>query len=95
MVNKKESQGTGEELGLIGFVMGILSIILVVSNGLVIGLVGILISMTQQRRKPTKFGRLGVILNLIGILLGILAAILLATVLKSYLQTQLGNFPVQ
>ena len=95
MVNKKESHETGDQLCLIGFVMGILSIILVVSNGLVIGLVGILISMTQQRRKPTKFGRLGVILNLIGILLGILAAILLATVLKSYLQTQLGNFPVQ
>ncbi len=69
MVKKSKSKKSSEAFGISGFTLGIMSIILVVFTpilGIVTSIVGFAFSLVQQKRKPTKFGRLGLILNVIG-----------------------------
>ena len=94
MVEKKESKGSGEELGLVGFTFGILSIILIGSNGIFIAVIGFIFSMIQQKRNPTKFGRIGIILNIIGFILAIILIIVLLVWVGPLLGDQISNFPI-
>jgi len=92
MVKKKEEKTSGGEFGVIGFVFGILSIVFLASNGIILAILGFIFSTMQQKRNPTKFGRLGKILNIIGFILGVILIILLL-VFAEELTSQLGNFP--
>jgi hypothetical protein len=89
MPEKKE---VGTELGLAGFILGVLSIIFIGNNGVIIAIVGFIFSMVQHKRRPTRFSKLGIILNIIGFILAIIFIILLLTYLSPLLQQQ--GFPI-
>jgi len=75
MVEKREekSKHTEEGIGIAGFVLGILSIIFFIGGaGIVIGIVGFSLCLSQQRKHPTRLGKIGLILNVIGFALGII-----------------------
>ena len=95
MAIKKEAKAKGEELGVVGFILGILSIIFVGSNGIIIAIVGFFFCLVQQKRNPTRLGKIGMILNVIGFILAVVLIVLLLTVLKPYLEQLGANFPVQ
>jgi len=71
MKKKMVGKEFGEGLGNSGFTLGVLSLIFTGFAGVIIGIVGIIFSKIQQKNNPTKLGRIGFILNLIGIILGI------------------------
>lgn len=94
MAVKNKSKESGEALGVSGFTLGIVSIIVVFFNpflGVLISIVGFSLSLAQQKRKPTKFGKRGIILNIIGFVLNILWWVLLVTYLLPILQQGLQN----
>ena len=93
MVAKKDLKKGGEGFGLVGFIFGILSIVFIASNGIILAILGFIFSSMQQKRKPTKFARLGKILSIIGFILAILLIIFLFIFAETLTQ-QLGNFPV-
>jgi len=90
-VSKKSNN---EAFGIIGLTLGIISIIFMGNNGILVGIVGLVFSMIQQRKYPTKIGRAGVILNIIGIILAIVFVIVFIKYLVPVIQEQLQNFPV-
>jgi len=78
-------------LGIAGFVLGVVSIIFAGNNGIIIGIVGLIFSLRQQSKKPTRESKLGVILNIIGIVLAIIILVLFLTVLKPMIEEQFGG----
>ena len=73
-----ESQG----LGISGFTIGVMSIILAGWLGVFTGIVGFIFCRIQQKRNPTKLARIGIILNiwLPGIIAWLLAFIFAHTI---------------
>ena len=95
MVKKNQSKKSGETLGVAGFTLGIISIVALIFEpffGLVLSIVGFSLSFSQQKRKPTKFGKRGIILNAIGFIVNILWLILLIKFLAPILQEQLQGY---
>ena len=90
---KKNLKSSDEAFGIIGLTLGILSIILVGSNGIVLAIVGLIFSAVQQKKHPTKIGKAGIIVNIVGIILAIIVIVLLLTYLKPILEQQLSSFP--
>jgi len=90
MVKKKEVKKTKEGLGISGFTLGILSIVLAGSIGILVSIVGFTFCMIQQKKNPIKLARIGIILNIIGFVL----SIILLTYLLPLIQEQIQNFPV-
>ncbi len=93
MVKKKEGKNIGEAFGIIGLTLGILSIILIGSNGILISIVGFVFSYVQQQKHPTKIGKAGVVLNVIGFVLALIFIIVFIKYLSPLIQSQLQNFP--
>ncbi|MFH1326689.1 MAG: hypothetical protein ABIH59_01015 [archaeon] len=93
MVKKKEEKMRGGELGVVGFVFGILSIVFLASNGIILAILGFIFSYIQQKKNPTKLGKLGKTLSIIGFILSVILIILLL-VFASQFSEQLVNFPV-
>jgi len=92
MVKKDKSKKSGEALGVSGFTLGIVSIVALIFTpflGLILSIVGFSLSLSQQKRKPTKFGKRGIILNVIGFIVNMIWWILLIAVLLPILQDQL------
>jgi vacuolar-type H+-ATPase subunit I/STV1 len=87
---KKKKEGFGEGLGISGFTLGVLSILLAGGMGIFIAVVGFLFCYAQQRKSPTRLGRIGVILNIIGFVLSILFIIWLVPVVSQQLQNLPG-----
>jgi hypothetical protein len=98
MVEKKEDKHTEEGIGIAGFVLGILSIIFFVGGaGIVIGIVGFFLCLYQQKRHPTRLGKIGLILNVIGFVIGLIFLIAYMVYLLPKMQEiiqQAQNFPV-
>ena len=95
MVKKDQSKKSGEALGVSGFTLGIISIVSLIFSpifGLILSIVGFSLSLSQQKRKPTKFGKMGIILNIIGFIINILWWILLIRYLLPILQGQLQGY---
>ena len=95
MVKKVQSKKSGEALGVSGFTLGIISIVLVIFApllGVIISIVGFSLSLNQQKRNPTKLGKTGIILNVIGFALNILWWIFLIKYLVPVLQEKLQGF---
>ena len=82
----KQSKNFGEGIGNSGFTLGVLSILLAGIIGILIAVVGLIFSTLQQKRNPTKLGKAGVILNIIGFILSIAFIIYLVPVFQSALQ---------
>jgi len=83
MVEKKLKKSE-EGLGISGFTLGILSIVLAGWLGAILAIIGFIFCLIQQKGTPTKIGRTGIILNVIGFLVSVIA-----TIISYYLFSQL------
>ena len=77
MVKKKELPGTKGGLGISGFTLGVLSIVLAGSIGILVSIIGFTFCRVQQKRSPMKLAKTGVILNIIGFVLSVVMLIIL------------------
>jgi hypothetical protein len=78
----------GESLGASGFTLGILSIISAGGYlGILFSMIGFVFCLIQQKNKPTKLGKAGLIINLIGFVGGILVMIFVTPLLVKYMST--------
>jgi hypothetical protein len=87
MTEKKESMVKGHSFGASGFTLGVLSIISLGIFGVVMSIVGFIFCFIQQKKKPTKLGKAGLIINVTGLILSIVWIIYLAPMLANYLNT--------
>jgi Na+-driven multidrug efflux pump len=79
MVIKKGDKISGDNSsGVVGVILGILSIILLSGTGIFLGVIGLIFSMKQNKVNRNKWTRAGITLNVIGIILGIIAIVLVA-----------------
>ena len=90
----KDKSKKGEALGISGFTLGIMSLVLVIFSpllGILTSIVGFVFCVIQQRRNPTKSGKTGVIINILGFLLNIIWMILLINYIMPLVQEQLAQ----
>ena len=98
MPEKREEKSLCSEgaLGLAGFVLGIISIVFIGWAGIIIAIVGFFLCLYQQKKHPTKAGKVGLRLNIIGFILGIVFLIIYTYYLMPVLQEliqQTQTFP--
>jgi hypothetical protein len=85
---KGASKIKGEALGASGFTLGILSIISIGGYlGVLFAMVGFTFCLIQQKNKPTRLGKAGLIINVIGVVGGILFMIFVTPWLVKYMAT--------
>jgi len=94
MVKKKKSvekvlPKTKEGLGVSGFTLGILSIVMVGSLGIFLAIIGFVFCMMQQKKSPMKLAKVGIILSIIGFVLSIIMLIIIT------FSSLAGNIPLQ
>ncbi len=97
MAKKKRGGKNSETLGVSGFTLGIVSLVLVLfdpSAGVLSSIIGFIFCKIQQKNKPTKFGRRGIIINVIGFIANVIFWILLIQIIYPYLIEQFGELPV-
>ncbi len=82
----KKSKKIGEGLGIAGFTLGVLSIILAGVMGVFVSIVGFIFCIVQQRKNPTKLAKVGIILNVIGFVLSLVLIIYLLPILQQQAQ---------
>lgn len=87
----KESIVKGNSFGASGFTLGILSVISLGVFGVILSVIGFIFCFVQQRKKPTKLGKTGLVINVVGLILSILWIVYFAPMLANYLQN--GTFP--
>jgi len=75
---EQKLEKTKEGLGISGFTLGILSIVLAGSLGIFLSILGFIFCIMQQKRNPMKIARIGIILNIIGFIVS-LAMLLILT----------------
>jgi len=83
----KESNIKGNSLGASGFTLGIMGILSFGIIGMIISIVGFIFCFVQQKKKPTKLGKAGLIINIAGFVLSVVYLIVFAPMLAQYLQT--------
>ena len=86
-----------DALGIIGFTLGIAGFLVLLFNpfpSLILFIAGLVFCIVQQRRKKSKLGMVGLILNIIGIIAAIILLIVILTYLYPALQRQLSSLPV-
>lgn len=88
---KKESKIKGNSLGAAGFTLGVIGVLAFGVIGLILSIVGFVLCFIQQKNRPTKLGKAGLILNVIGIVLSIVYIILIAPLVTKYLQSLNGS----
>jgi hypothetical protein len=85
---------SGEGIGISGFTLGIMSIIMAGWLGIILSIVGFSFCMVQQKRNKTKLGKAGIVISIIGFILSIAWIIYYTMYLMPILQSQLQSFPV-
>jgi vacuolar-type H+-ATPase subunit I/STV1 len=78
----------GVGLGISGFTLGIVSLAILLFNpflGILASVIGLVFCIIQQRKKPTKLGKAGLIINIAGLVLNIVVFYLYITVISDYL----------
>jgi apolipoprotein N-acyltransferase len=68
---KGESRVKGNSFGAAGFVLGIMSAISFGFTGILFSIVGFMFCFIQQKNKPTKLGKAGLIISIIGFILNV------------------------
>jgi hypothetical protein len=66
------------ELGVIGFIFGVLSMVFSLNfplGGIIVGIIGVIFSTKQKKINKTKFAKAGLILSIIGVILSIIAVL--------------------
>jgi len=91
---KVELKSSQEAFGIIGLTLGVLSIIMVGSNGIIMAIVGLIFSIMQQKKNPTKIGKAGIIVNIVSIIVAIIFIIVLIKYLAPILQQQLSQLNI-
>jgi len=71
MVEKK----IGESLGISGFTLSILSILFAGLNGIMISIISFIFCFIQQKKNPTKIGKIGLIISIIGFIVSVVLII--------------------
>ncbi|VVB83722.1 Uncharacterised protein [uncultured archaeon] len=97
MAEKKvrESKIKGNSMGAAGFTLGLLSVLALGGYlGMILAVAGFFMCLVQQRNKPTKLGKAGLILSVIGFILGIVYLIFIAPKIESWLQN-INTFPAE
>jgi predicted small integral membrane protein len=95
MAEKKEGREKGSivkgnSFGASGFTLGILSIVSLGVFGVVLSIMGFVFCLVQQKKKPTKLGKAGLIVNAIGFILSLLWIFYFAPMLNEWME-QLGT----
>ena len=93
MAKKIGERSNKESFGIIGLTLGITSIIFMGNNGILLGIAGLIFSMIQQKKNPTKIGKAGIIVNIVGIILAIVFLVVFIKYLIPVIQDQIQNFP--
>ena len=83
MVEKK-SVKTKEGLGISGFTLGILSIVLAGTLGIALSIIGFIFCMVQQKESPMNLARIGIILSIIGFVLSIVLLVFILPLLQNF-----------
>lgn len=84
----KESRIKGNSFGASGFTLGILSFLSLSYLGIVFVVVGFIFCFIQQKKKSTKLGKAGIIINVIGLILCILFIKFVFPILNNILKSQ-------
>jgi hypothetical protein len=85
---KGESKVKGNSFGASGFTFGILSILSAGGYlGILFSIIGFAFCLIQQKNKPTKLGKAGLIISVIGFVGGILTMIFITPLLVEYMQS--------
>jgi hypothetical protein len=85
---KGESKVKGNSFGASGFTLAVLSIISIGGYfGVLFSMAGFVFCLVQQRNKPTKLGKAGLILSVIGFIGGLLAMAFLTPWLVKYMES--------
>lgn len=79
MADEKKDDG----LGISGFTLGIIGIVFAGIIGFIISVIGFSFCVIQQKKYKTKYGKRGIILNVIGIILSIAAVVASAVLFKT------------
>lgn len=88
---KSEGNKNSTGLGIAGFVLGLLSIILFNSSfGSLMGILGLTFSIVQIKRNKTKLAVVGLILSIIGIVLAIIMFVVGMIAIKNLQNKFLG-----
>ena len=89
-----ERQTSNNNCGIVSVILGILSIIFALNNGIILGIIGLIFGFQQKKKGKNKWSKAGIILNIIGIILSIL--ILLAIIyIAKYRPDILAQFKAQ
>jgi len=75
-----------EGLGISGFTLGVLAIVLAGYIGAILSVIGFVFCLVQQKKNKTKLGKAGLILNVIGFLLSLVIIFYLAPVMQELIQ---------
>ncbi|MCF7910455.1 hypothetical protein K9L16_02170 [Candidatus Pacearchaeota archaeon] len=86
---KKEIKELGEGLGISGFTLGVLSIILAGWVGILTSVVGFVFCYSQQKNMPTKLGKTGLILNIIGFVISLIFVIIFVSQIYPLINAQI------
>lgn len=86
-MEKGELKVKANSLGASGFTLAILSILSLGIFGVITAIVGFVFCFFQQKYKPTKLGKVGLILSVIGLALSLIWIFYLAPILANYLNT--------
>ena len=75
----------GEAFGASGFTLAILSVISLGIIGMILSVVGVIFCLIQQRNKPTKLGKAGIVISIIGFVLSLFWVIYLGPLVNGWL----------
>ncbi len=97
-VKREERKRNPEAFGIAGFTLGIVSIVMILFDpmvGFLISLVGIFLSLKQQRMEKTRRGKVGMILNVIGLVANVamflVVNVWLSPIINQVYMQQLNN----
>jgi uncharacterized membrane protein HdeD (DUF308 family) len=83
----RESKIKGNSMGAAGFTLSLLSVLALGGYlGILFAVTGFILCFVQQKNKPTKLGKAGMILGVIGFILGIVYLIFVAPKVTEWLQ---------
>lgn len=94
-VKKTESKKkfTTDGFGASGFTLGILSILFAGVFGVIFSIVGGIFCYVQQKNKPTKIGKAGLVLNIIGFIFSLVFIFYIAPMVTQLI-SQASQFPI-
>lgn len=73
---------SSNDCGVVGVVLGILSVVLASLLSIFIAIPGLIFSIIQHKRQRNKWSLAGIILNVIGLILGIIFSIIMVYFLQ-------------